>query len=59
MLRFAFLWVYMCSVSPEHGPPCDNISKRVLIANHYIIIISDRGPFTRAAGEAQGSINLN
>ncbi len=38
-----------CSPSPEHWPAGDNISKGVVIATHYIIIISDLSPFTPTA----------
>jgi len=38
-----------CSLSPEHWPAGDNISKGVVIATHYIIIISDPSPFTPIA----------
>lgn len=38
-----------CSPSPEHWPAGDNISKGVVIATHYIIIISDPSPFTPTA----------
>lgn len=37
------------SPSPEHWPAGDNISKGVVIATHYIIIISDPSPFTPTA----------
>lgn len=48
-----------CSPSPEHWPTGDNISKGVVIATHYIIIISDPSPFTPTAEQSQSTINLN
>lgn len=48
-----------CSSSPEHWPAGDNISKGVVIATHYIIIISDPSPFTPTAEQSHSTINLN
>lgn len=48
-----------CSSSPEHWPTGDNISKGVVIATHYIIIISDPSPFTPTAEQSHSTINLN